>query len=171
MRKLTLQEKIEIFNLGLGRSSRDTANLYNARNPLRQINQRTVSRLKKQLKLSGTLARKKRVHRQPLVTSIQFRETVQTYFNDNPNANMTKAATTLGKSRSTIHRTLKSMKFKAYKLRRHQRLFPDDYRHRLRFCTTMRRILTENPDWKNQIIWTDECLFKRNDSFNRQNNR
>lgn len=173
MPQLTLREKIEICSLGDGYSSRKTAALFNARHPERpeNINQRTVSRIKKQFRETGSLERHKRMVRQGTAVAPEFLQEVHEFFTQNPRSNIRFASIHLQKNRKTVMKALKNLKFIAYKARFHQVISPNFAQRRLRFCNNMRDEIQRNPGLERRILWSDESWFKITDRFNRQNNR
>lgn len=62
------------------------------------------------------------------------------------------------------------MKFKSFKCRFQQKLYPNYPLNRFRFARTMRQLLDINPNLKFKTIFSNEFLLK-SDRFNRQNNR
>lgn len=171
--QLSLAEKMEIFDLSIKNSCRETAIILNQNHVERRIplNQRTVSKIRMKLRTSGTLHRKKRTAVRPIVSSPIIRRRLIAFMQGNPHSPLSNIARQFEISASTIRRLLKSMKFKAFKCRFQQKLYPDDPLNRFRFSKTMRRLLDIDPDFKYRILWSDECLFKLSDKFNKQNNR
>lgn len=120
---------------------------------------------------SGSLNRKKRTCIQSALATENFQNRLREYFIENPRSSLLAAANFFNKSSRTVYRALKRMKFKAYKCRFQQKLYGDDKKKRLQFARTMRRLLNNDHNLKFKILWTDECLIKLADKFNRQNNR
>lgn len=74
-------------------------------------------------------------------------------------------------SKSSVFKTLKEFKYKAYKFTNHQQLFPEDKEKRTEFCETMFNILNEREDILEKILFTDEASFTLNGKVNSQNFR
>ncbi|GFT83034.1 DUF4817 domain-containing protein [Trichonephila clavipes] len=50
-----------------------------------------------------------------------------------------------------------------------QELMPGDQERRFDFCNFVLNTLDENPDFLNEVLWSDECQFSRLDTINTQN--
>ena len=50
-----------------------------------------------------------------------------------------------------------------------QELMPGDQEHSFDFCNFVLNTLDENPDFLNEILWSDECQFLRQGTSNTQN--
>lgn len=74
-----------------------------------------------------------------------------------------------GISKSQVHRTLRSVGYHPFHIRKVQQLKPEDYNRRIQFCEEMLRRQAENENFFNQILWTDESHFRRNGIFNMHN--
>lgn len=172
-RLLSWEEKFEIFQLSTKNSFRQAALLFNQNHPERQnpLNHGTVAKIKKKLESTGTLHRKKRTPLRSMVKSPLFKMRLLAYMRRNPHSSLKATANFFEISPTSVRRVLKSMKFKSFKCRFQQKLYPDDPLNRLRFARTMRRLLDIDPNLKFRTLFSDECLFKLSDRFNRQNNR
>lgn len=173
-RLLSLEEKLEIFDLSKKNSCLRAATIFNRNHPerLRPLSKSTVFKIVKKFGISGTLHRKKRTPtRCSIVKSPLFRMRLLSHMRIHPHSSLVNIANFFEISRTSVHRVLKAMKFKSYKCRFQQKLQPDDNLNRLRFATTMRRLLDIDPSLKYKTLFSDECLFKLSDKFNRQNNR
>lgn len=72
-------------------------------------------------------------------------------------------------SKSRVLRVLKKYKYRPYKFRKVQTLYPNDYQRRLLFCRWYRRKIEVNNLFLNNVIWTDEAYITSAGIFNRQN--
>lgn len=169
---LSLREKIEIFQLAQNRTCRETANAFNLLHPERPfpLHPRTVSRLKEKFQATGSLKRKKHIHR-PLVDSMEFREELFNYYTAHPKKSTREVGAHFGVSKATIYRTLKKMKFRPYKMSVHQRIYPADVETRREFCERLQNAFNNEPEFESKILWSDESMFYVNGCFNRQNLR
>ncbi|GFY06974.1 uncharacterized protein TNCV_4090761 [Trichonephila clavipes] len=50
-----------------------------------------------------------------------------------------------------------------------QELIPGDQERRFDFCNFVLNTLDENPDFFNEVLWSDECQFSRQGTINTQN--
>lgn len=167
---LTIEEKIEIIALTRNFSYQRTAQVFNESHSDRQpINKQTVARVVKYLRLRGTLHRKKRTI--PEQNSQDIKDRVFEAFNNNPHASTRRIGIQLGISHCTVWRLLKKMKFRPYKMSKHQKLHADDPPKRATFCEHLLAFIESDPGFIKQILWTDEKQFCTNGCFNRQNFR
>lgn len=68
-----------------------------------------------------------------------------------------------------VQNTLKTNKFKPYKIHLTQTLIPGDEERRLQFCQWLLAETENDQDLLKNIIWTDECRFTNLGLFNRHN--
>lgn len=168
---LNIEEKIEIFTLSRKYSYSNTAMVFNRLHPDRPnpINKQTVARLMQYFRLRGSFLRKKRTI--PEENSLDLRNRIFDSFDRNPHASTRRIAIQLGVSHVTVWRMLKKMKFRPYKMSKHQKLHPDDPPKRKIFCQRLLGYIEDDPSFSERILWTDEKLFCTNGCFNRQNFR
>lgn len=168
---LNIQEKIEIVTLSRKYSYVKTAEVFNQLHFNRQnpINKQTVARLMRYFRLRGGFQRKKRTI--PEQNYLDLKGQIFDAFDRNPHASTRRIGIQLGVSHVTVWRALKKMKFRPYKMSKHQKLHPDDPPKRKIFCQRLLECIERNPDFSKQILWTDEKLFWSNGCFNRQNFR
>lgn len=167
---LTIEEKIEIITLTRNFSYQRTAQVFNRSHRNRQpINKQTVARVVRYLSLRGTLHRKRRTI--PEQNSRDIKGRVLEAFNNNPHASTRRIGIRLGISHVTVWRLLKGMKFRPYKMSKHQKLHADDPPKRARFCRNLLAHFESDSAFNSQILWTDEKQFCTNGCFNRQNFR
>lgn len=74
-----------------------------------------------------------------------------------------------GIARTTVHRVLKRNRFYPYHLQRVQTLEPRDYVRRVEFCRIMLRKISEDPQFFNKILWSDESSCKKDGYTNMHN--
>lgn len=160
MNLLTLREKIEIFEISGKNSIHQTTIIFNQRYPdrIRPLDPRTVSRLKQKFHSSGSLERKERAEKIAM----------QEYLEENPHASLEKMAQHFGTSKSTVHRTLKGMKFRSYKMSVHQQLLGIDNQSRQRFCETFLERIELDQTFAENVLFSDESIFRARGVFNRQ---
>lgn len=170
MHLLTLREKIEIFEISTKNSIEQTAIIFNQRHPerIKALDPRTVSRLKHKFNTSGSLERKKRAEGPTLPKSEAFQVTLQEHLEENPHASLEKLAQHFGTSKSTVHRTLKSMKYRSYKMSIHQQLLGIDNQSRQRFCQSFLERIELDQTFLENVLFSDESIFRAKGAFNRQ---
>jgi hypothetical protein len=69
-------------------------------------------------------------------------------------------------SKSTTQRILKDNRQHAYHYTRVQNLLPEDLPPRVQFCEWLLQQHEANPNFVKSILFTDECFFSRNGTFN-----
>lgn len=170
---LTISEKVEIIHLARRLSYQEAANQFNRLHPNRRpIFRQTVGQIFKCLRTHGSLERKKRSPSiQHAARQENLKEDVIQMFTDHPHMSTRRAAFRLGVSHASVWKILKELKFKPYKMAKHQKLQPDDPPKRKQFCQALLRLNRLNPNFRNTILWTDEKTFEMNGCFNRQNFR
>lgn len=77
----------------------------------------------------------------------------------------------LQRSRDTVIHVLKKNKFHAYKQQKHQRLTVANYELRYDYCSEMLQRIDNDPNFLNNILWSDECMFRINGTMNKQTYR
>ncbi|CAH0400834.1 unnamed protein product [Chilo suppressalis] len=97
---------------------------------------------------------------------------ILTYFEAYPKSSVREGEEEIGISKSRIHRALKKYKFKSYvEGRLVQKLRPGDAERRLNFCHHIERLILEDQNVVETIIWSDVSNFSNNGMYNRRNNR
>lgn len=74
-------------------------------------------------------------------------------------------------SHQVVWRTLKKHKYRPWAIHISQTLHPGDHERRLAFCTFVNNQIQENPNFLNNVMWSDECKFTNAAMFNRHNER
>lgn len=72
-------------------------------------------------------------------------------------------------SKSTAHRIMQRNEFHPYHVQRVQCLLPRDYSERITFCRTMLQKYTEDSQFLDSILWSDESTFKKDGFMNLHN--
>lgn len=72
-------------------------------------------------------------------------------------------------SRQVVWRVLKKHKYRPYKIHITQVLHPGDSDRRVAFCRILMDQLEQNPNFLNDVMFTDECKFTNSGIFNRHN--
>lgn len=168
---LTLAEKIEIIDLGRHNSYRQIAQIFNQLHPdrPRPLHIRTVSTIFRKFRERGTLERKKRtISAASLAAKTRFQVEILDLFNNDPHMSTRRAGALCGTSHMTVWTALKKMKFFPYKMRKAQKLNPNDPPIRKLFCERLTAIWMEDPLFHRKILWSDEKPFCINGCFNRQ---
>ena len=89
-----------------------------------------------------------------------------------PSKSIRKIAQEVGTNHSTVRKILtKDLNLKPYKLPVHQQLAPHDEGQRMTFSSWLKEKVRENPDFLQQVWFSDEAHFCLNGKVNRQNCR
>lgn len=91
------------------------------------------------------------------------------YFTANPTKSSRNAEKELGISQTRIVSVLKKHKYKAYRTRKVNKLYPADAHRRLEFCRWYLRKIRQNPNFGRNVIWTDEARISSDGIYNRYN--
>lgn len=86
-----------------------------------------------------------------------------------PNASVRTIERSTGIPKSIAHRILQQNNYHPYHVQRVQSLLPRDYAPRVEFCRTMLAKNSEDPQFLNHILWTDESTFKKDGYMNLHN--
>lgn len=146
---------------------------YSVKYPDRQIPSRKVlKRLVNNLRTLGRFDKRPREPHQENHTINDEELDILIYFSAFPKTSVREGEHEIGVSKSKIHRVLKKHGFKSYvEGRLVQKLLPGDTERRKYFCLDIQARLLEDPNFLDNIIWTDESNFSNNGMYNRNNNR
>lgn len=131
----------------------------------RQPDIKVFKRLDENMQLYGSLKKPKR-NRNMIVDD---EELTLACVAANPNISCRQIENEVNVSKSRASTILKKHKFHPYKLHLSQTLQPNDNIRRLTFCRWLINKITENVDFINTILWTDESYFSNCGLFNRHN--
>lgn len=92
-------------------------------------------------------------------------------FVENPHLSIRNEAEQHGKTRTSVHRNLKLIKFHPYKVHLVQELNEDDPDRRIEFCELMMDLNDRDQNFFYNIVFSDECTFTLNSEVNRHNYR
>lgn len=173
MRRLTIEEKLEILNLAKTRSTYETAAEFNRIHPDRErpLSQSTVSRILLQMGTTGSVHAKKKSYPNSFSNSPRSIRQVKAYFTQHPHASSRDAGHFFRVSHSTILKILHQANFFPYKQRVHQEILDEDLDTRLDFCRQMLDHIRTKKNFLKKILWTDESTYRMNGGFNRQNRK
>lgn len=113
---------------------------------------------------------KKRTKTCPVLTE-EKELNILCYAEENPISSLRFIAREFGISYTSVHKTLRKYKYKAYKFGNHQQLFESDKIKRTDFCETLFNLINEDGNILQKIVFTDESSFSLNGTVNSQNYR
>lgn len=174
--KLSETERIEILMMvgygDLQRSHQDVCHLFNNVHPGRSpIVRSTVSKLVRKFRETGNVKDMPKSGRPKSVTNHDKVLDVLVSVMDNPITSTTQLALDNAISQSSVVRILKKNKQKPYKIHLLHELNEDDPDRRMQFCATMMEMIDDNPNFLNNILFSDEATFCLNGFVNRHNCR
>lgn len=121
-------------------------------------------RLERRFRKTGSIIR----HKQPERQFNQEAElSVLLSAMEDPNQSLRERAQNLNLSATTVFKIMKKHHLKAYKTNLVQGLHGNDPERRLNFCHYFLERNAQNPDFKNRVLYSDECTFGNNGLFNR----
>lgn len=97
-----------------------------------------------------------------------FIKKIVRYFENDPYASVRKAARALGCKKSSVHKVLHNLRFKSYKQKRTQQLYPNDHEIRKRFCKDLQNAFQRNPGLLDTCLIADETIIHSFGFSNRQ---
>lgn len=170
--RLSVEERIEIYNLSRGHTLAETADIFNVRHPDRisPLNKSAVHKICQKFNTTGTVADKKR-NRSKTATNDQYTWLVLGALADNPNLSIRNLSRDLSISIGSVQRILKEHKMFPYKPVHVQQLHEGDPARRIEFCQAILDLIRNDPQFAPRILWTDESLFTMDGVVNRQTHR
>lgn len=144
---------------------------YSRRYPNRRLpNERTFSASFRRLRETGSVALPLRGDgRFAALQNEERTNAILEHFDDNPTTSVRRSAAELNVARSTIWNTLKADGRHPFHLQKVQNLLPTDYPRRQEFCRWYLDKTSEEADFPERIIWTDEATFTRRGILNQRN--
>ena len=129
----------------------------------------TIYRLAKKFDETGSVEDVPRSGRPTSINTEENMERVSESFLLSPITPQRSAVRDLHISRSSLQRIMKDLNLKPYKPKLLQALTEDDPDRRLEFCEWILDSTKKDPTLLDQILWTDEAIFKTNGRINRHN--
>jgi hypothetical protein len=146
------------------------ADEFNARNPERNsITHIAEGKLVKTFKETGSVVDKPRVGRASVGEDI--RTGVIAKFHASPKKSFRQTSTEVGLPKSTMHDILEKEKFHPYKLQILYRLTENDPDRRLEMCEWFLRQISEDENFLEGVMFSDEANFYVSGEVNKQNFR
>lgn len=171
--KLSLQEKIELVLICGERfhSSREAADIFNARYPNKNIHGSTVLRILNKFKATGSLENRYKIPHSKPVTNEEGTFNVLLSVTENPRMALSERQEQTGISEKSIRRILKNNKFRAYKPKFIHTLLDRDFDARLDFSLWFQGMIGLCQHFHTNILFTDEATFTSNGTVSSQNCR
>ncbi|CAF0972421.1 unnamed protein product [Rotaria sp. Silwood1] len=129
----------------------------------------TIYRLAKKFDETGSVEDAPRSGRPTSINTEENIELASESFLLNPKTSQRRAVRDLHISRSSLQRIMKDLNLKPYKPRLLQSLNEDDPDRRLEFCEWILNSTEKDQTLLDQILRTDEAIFKINGRINRHN--
>lgn len=173
---LTERERIDILIMvGYGdrrRTQQEVCTLFNNLYPNRApITQSCVSKLIRKYANTGSVRDTPKTGRPQTASGGDAALNILLAVHERPRESCTDLQRDYNISERSVRRVLKREKFHPYKVQLVQELVADDFDRRLQFCEIMRNAFGQNPDFVNNILFSDEATFMLNGYVNRHNCR
>ncbi|KAL1492282.1 hypothetical protein ABEB36_012756 [Hypothenemus hampei] len=151
------------------KNSGEAQRLYSTRFPERQVpDRRKFSRLEENLRLYGAFKKPKKINR-------EFNENVELNIllsvEENPKTSAREIAETLNSSKDTVQKVLNKHKYHPYIAQKVHHLNANDPGRRIEFSINFLNHTEADPLFYTKIIWSDECTFNNNRTYNRSIHR
>lgn len=174
--RLTKEERIKAVQYyykteNASETARLIANEFNRPVPRRQ----SIAELIQKFEDTGSIADQQRSGRPSTVKSPDLQRRIQACLVPREPTSTRRLAQQLSAdgdnaiSHMTIQRALKKMGLHVYRPILLHALHEDDHDRRLEFCQLFKGMHTDDPNFINRIIWSDEASFKLNGHINKHN--
>lgn len=172
---LTETERIDILILrGYGdkqRSYQEVCDMYNNLHPDRHIKKNAVFRTVERYRMTGSVKNRPRLGRPRTATSEEKKLDILLAIEENPKQSTNQLALDYEIDQKSVRTILHTENMHPYKVNIVQELFDFDCDRRLEFCEILSRKIEENPDFVNNIVFSDEATFTLHGTINKQNYR
>ena len=169
---LTLQERIEIVLIcGENETHAQTANIFNARYPGKNVQQSTVSRIIAKFKSTGSVESVFKKKHKPSKNNEDVQFNVCLDVVEHGKTSIKDISDRTDVKRESVRTILKKNKFKPYKPKFINTLKERDFDVRMGFSFWYEGEKEENINFPFQILWTDEATFTSNGIVSSQNSR
>lgn len=172
---LSETERMEILMMrGYGdrrRTYDEVVALFNNVHADRNISKSTVHRTIQRFMATGRTKNISKSGRPQAATNDDKKLNVLLALEENPHISTNQLALNNEICQKSVVNILRSEKLKPYKCHFTQELLEDDPDRRMEFCQTMMEIINDNPDFLNNILFSDEATFCLNGEVNRHNSR
>lgn len=172
MRVYPREERIDmIFILGeCLQNSLLASRIYAERFPDRNHpNKAAFERLLIQFKETGSVEYRKVPLRKPVIENEDTEFAVIAAVVENPHIGQNQIAQNNNISQASVSRILHKHNYHPYKIQRHQELSENDFDKRVQFCMWVLDKVAESEQFFGHVLFSDECTFHNNGSFNRHN--
>ncbi|XP_071055457.1 uncharacterized protein [Onthophagus taurus] len=173
---LTETERIEILIMvGYGdrkRTQLEVYEIFNERYPHREpITQSVVSKTSKRFRETSNVKDLPKTGPQRSATDEDKKIDILIEIEENPNISTRQLCLNHALSKGSIHKILHAENLHPYKPTLLQELSEDDYGRRVEFCEFMMERINSNPNFLNNMVFSDEATFCLNGNVNKQNSR
>lgn len=177
MLRLSERERISILMMrGWGdqeRSLKNVRDVFNRtfRNGAVPISKATVQKTVRRFEETGSVKNRPNVGRPVTATNEEKSLNVLLSFVEDPHETTRSAALQHEIDQKSVLKILKVNKFHPYKIKLVQELNDDDPDRRIEFCERMMEMITQDPQFLENIVFSDEATFMLNGNVNRHNCR
>lgn len=153
-------------------NSLEARRLYAEMHPQRVIPHHTIfARLHQRLCERGTFQKRTTDCGRPrVIRTVALEEEVLNMIEDRPELSTRQIANTLNVCNKLIWQILKDHQLYPYHIQRVQALLPRDFPHRVHLCQWSLQMITQNAQFLENVLFTDEANFSRQGITNFHNN-
>lgn len=135
----------------------------------RHPNRRSLENLLQVFRRTGSVCCQKPERQRPITGNEENHFVVIESLIENPHTSQRKISETTGISKRSVGRILKKNNFFPYHIQLHQALLEVDYDRRLVFCLWVLEKFSENENFFDFVLFSDESSFHNNGLVNRHN--
>lgn len=171
MPQYTSLEKTEMVLIygECNKNSRLSRRIYSQRFPNNRCpDHKEFTLLVRNMRMYGSFEKPKR-NRNKTATSEANANVVINLINENPHTSVEDISDNTNISATSVRRILKRNRFHNYKMILVQELWPEDFDRRINFIAEMMVLEEDVLNFRNLILWSDECSFSNNGRVNRHN--
>lgn len=145
--------------------------IYNAKYPERRpIREESFQRVLERFIDTGSVKYKKKKIENRNAVNDENALQVLLHLQENPHLSCRQIADQyIDISKSSVNRILKVNKFHPFHIELHQDLYGDDFQNRVTFCNILNEKINQNQNFLENILFSDEAIFKSNAVVNRHN--
>lgn len=135
------------------------------------LDRRSIGRINKQFDETGSVLPKKHSGRPRSITTKENEDALSEILVNNGDEPMSsrRLSQVCHLSHTSTYRLLKELKCKPYIPRLIHALSEDDFDRRVETCDLLLSMIDRDPDFVNNILWSDEAQFKLSGTVNRHN--
>jgi hypothetical protein len=139
----------------------------------RRISRMGISKILKKFELHGSITDRRKTNKgaRRINRRRRNKEAVELFLATHERSSVKTISSHINVAPSAVWKILKDLKYKSYKINRHQEIFNVDMERRENFCFHVMEDINNEVVKISNILFTDECSFTLNNEPNIQNTR